>query len=946
MPDSVDSLREIIASLRDVDRLITREKDSHRLISEACRILSRMAGNVYSWILLMDGSGRITDSAETGIGKDFSNILRMAEEGALPHCVNQAMVSTEPIINRTEEPYCSSCRLKEEGYLHLESCIMRLAHEEELLGIMTIGFPAESDIDSAHLNLFTEIAEDIAYALHGIRAECDRKRTERSLRESETLLNAFLDHFPGPAFIRDAESRYLHVNTFFSQHFGPPEKWLGKAPDDLFTGDFASRMFREDGLALEKGYHVYEKELGEGDGRSVYEVHCFRIDTDENDPLIGGIAFDRTEWYRWKEALKESEERYRAVFQNTGSATVLVDETKTIIMANRGFERLSGYSTGELCGRMKWTVFVHPDDLQMMISYHDDRRIIDRGVPNQYEFRFVDREGCLKHVNLQVDLIPGTKESVCSLLDITELKETQRQLHQSVMHMESLLRTMPDLMFVLTEDGEYTDFWVGDNEMLAIPADRIVGSNIKQLGLSRSKYREIMSKLQLTLETGGVQSVEYDLNLGEDRGYYEARLAPYGDRSVIAVIRDITARRNAEKERLELEARIQHTQKLESLGVLAGGIAHDFNNILMTILGNADLAMMNLKRGDPAAAFLGEITRAASTASDLARQMLAYSGRSDFQIQPLNLNELITELTNMMEVSISKKVVIRYRLAEHLPPVMADATQIRQIIMNLITNASEAIGEKSGYISITTGAVYCDRDYLDSTELSDQMEEKMYVYIEVADTGCGMDDEVKSQLFEPFFTTKYTGRGLGLSSVLGIVRGHKGAIKVYSEPNEGSTFKILLPVSESDPEDESGASADVEGSGWTGSGTVLFADDEDTVLAIGRKMLQQIGFNVISAEDGKRAVELFEKYSGGIDLVILDLTMPHLSGDEVYREIKWVRSDVPVILSSGFSRREVIHRFAGRHLDGFLQKPYRTEDLISVIRSVIEGSGDAENDGG
>jgi nitrogen-specific signal transduction histidine kinase/CheY-like chemotaxis protein len=411
------------------------------------------------------------------------------------------------------------------------------------------------------------------------------------------------------------------------------------------------------------------------------------------------------------------------------------------------------------------------------------------------------------------------------------------------------------------------------------------------------------------------------------------------------VIRDITARRNAERERLELEARIQHTQKLESLGVLAGGIAHDFNNILMTILGNADLAMMNLKRGDPAAAFLGEITKAASTASDLARQMLAYSGRSDFQIRPLNLNELVKELTNMMEVSISKKVVIRYRLADQLPPVMADATQIRQIIMNLITNASEAIGERSGYISITTGAVYCDRDYLDSTELSDQMEEKMYVYIEVADTGCGMDDEVKSQLFEPFFTTKYTGRGLGLSSVLGIVRGHSGAIKVYSEPNEGSTFKVLLPVSSSDAQDESDEGRSAESSGWTAEGTVLFADDEDTVLAIGRKMLQQIGFKVISAEDGQRAVELFQKYSGGIDLVILDLTMPHLSGDEVYREIKRIRSDVPVILSSGFSRRDVEHRFAGRHLDGFLQKPYRTEDLIAVIRNVMEPGGDPGADG-
>jgi PAS domain S-box-containing protein len=653
-------------------------------------------------------------------------------------------------------------------------------------------------------------------------------------------------------------------------------------------------------------------------------------------PLIGGIAVDITEWNRARKALRESEEKYRAVFQNTGSATVIINKDMTIELVNRGFERLSGYSAEEISGKMKWTAFVHPSDLQMMVGYHKERRLQERSAPNEYEFGFVNRDGERRDVHLQVDLIPGTDNSVCSLLDITELKNMQDKLHRSVRNMDTLLRTMPDMMFVLDREGRYLDYWVDDEKVLAIPPDRILGSSISDLGLPEDKLDEIMTVLDRTLETCTIQSVEYQLELSSGTGHFEARLSPYGDEGVIAVVRDITDRREAERKRLELEGRIQHTQKLESLGVLAGGIAHDFNNILMTILGNADLAMMSLPDTSGARNFLSEIIRAASTASDLARQMLAYSGRSEFEIQSLDLNGIVLELTHMLEVSISKKAVLKFRLASELPRVMADSAQIRQIIMNLITNASEAIGERSGYISITTGAMYCDSEYLATTELTDEIPEDLYVYLEVADTGSGMDDSVKSQIFEPFFTTKYTGRGLGLSSVLGIVRGHRGAIKVYSEPGEGTTFKVLFPACKGEEDGYSDGSAGTEAEGWKGSGTVLFADDEDTVVAIGRRMLENMGFHVVTAEDGKQAVDKFRENADSIELVILDLTMPHLSGDEVYREIRRIRDGVPVIVSSGFSQKDVMHRFAGKHLHGFIQKPYRARELRKLIREVLE----------
>ena len=757
-----------------------------------------------------------------------------------------------------------------------------------------------------------------------------------SLKESNALLQGFLDHFPGPAFIRDSQSRYLHLNPCFCSVFEHDGTWLGRTVWEIYPEDFAARIVDEDKKALDRGYHVYEKKLGLGEGgESVFEVHLFRIDLDDREPLVGGIAVDITQWYEAKNALKESESRYRTVFQNTGTATVIVDADKTIMLANNGFERLSGFSSEEVCGKIKWTEFVHPEDLDMMVAYHAKRRSQKRDAPNEYDFRFIDRKGEVRYVHLMVDLIQGTDRSVCSLTDITDCKRMQKELNRSVAKLETLLRTMPDMMFVLSAQGKYIDFWAENEEALAFPASDILDKGIEDLPLSSEKKSEIMEIIGRTLRERTVQSVDYQFDLKTGTEYYEARLSPYSESQVIAVIRDITARRIAEKEKHELQLRVQRAQKLESMGVLAGGIAHDFNNILMAILGNVDIAMMSIPETNPARQSMNEIVKAASTAAELARQMLDYSGKRHCEVRPYNLNELVLDLRHMLEVSVSRNVILKLRLADDLPLVMADAAQISQILMNLTTNASEAIGDSSGVISITTGAMYCDEEYLTTTELCNEIQPGLYVYMEISDTGCGMDRKTRAQVFEPFFTTKYTGRGLGLSSVLGIVRGHSGAIKIYTETGEGSTFKVLFPAIDPDEKENREEYQENQSNNWKGAGAVLIADDEDTVLAVGRRMLEHMGFEPLTAENGKRAVELFEEHADEIVLCVLDLTMPHLSGDEVYREIRRIREDIPVIISSGFSRKEVMHRFAGKRLAGFLQKPYRTRELSDVIRDVL-----------
>jgi CheY-like chemotaxis protein len=278
---------------------------------------------------------------------------------------------------------------------------------------------------------------------------------------------------------------------------------------------------------------------------------------------------------------------------------------------------------------------------------------------------------------------------------------------------------------------------------------------------------------------------------------------------------------------------------------------------------------------------------------------------------------------------------LKYDLDKGLLLIEADLTQIQQIIMNLIINASEAIGDNSGLIYIKTYMVDCDRKYLLDTQLQDEINEGPYVCLEISDTGCGMDSETVSKIFDPFFSTKFTGRGLGLSAVMGIVRGHKGGLKVYSEPGKGATFKVLFPgvehINITAPEMSDGT-----GQEFKGGGVILLADDEEAIRDLGKTILKDLGFSVLMASNGRQALEVFKVHENEIRCAILDLTMPHMDGKEAFRELRLMKPDLPVIISSGYNEEEVLSEFIGKDLSGFIQKPYTIKNLVEVLRKVLQ----------
>ncbi len=396
----------------------------------------------------------------------------------------------------------------------------------------------------------------------------------------------------------------------------------------------------------------------------------------------------------------------------------------------------------------------------------------------------------------------------------------------------------------------------------------------------------------------------------------------------ILLAEDVTERRRA-------ESALRQAQKLESLGVLAGGIAHDFNNLLTAILGNTELALERVQENPPLRAALQRIESTTQRGADLARQLLAYAGKARFSVRPLDLNALIREMSELLSVSISKKVTLRTDLQPDLPAVAADSAQFQQVVMNLVTNASEAIGERAGTVTLRTRAVTYTKADLVVAFPGQVLDPGRYVRLEVQDDGCGMDIETIGRIFDPFFTTKFTGRGLGLSAMLGIVRGHRAGLRVESATDKGTTFILLFPASEAPLEVVVPAPA----SATTATGTVLVVDDEGIIRELARGALQGAGFQVIEARDGLEGVQIFEKEKDNIHLILLDMTMPRMGGAEAFRRIRALSPTCPVLLTSGYTQRESLESLVDLPPDGFLQKPFRIRELVAKVREILRDSG-------
>jgi len=494
-----------------------------------------------------------------------------------------------------------------------------------------------------------------------------------------------------------------------------------------------------------------------------------------------------------------------------------------------------------------------------------------------------------------------------------ERLRVERRLRESDRRHRALLAALPDLVFRLDREGRHLDYHVGAGAQLFVSPREFLGKRVAEV-LPEPCAASLTRAIHDALDSGELQTVEYDLEMPNGRRDFEARLVECAPDEVMCFVRDVTERRRAERRRLE-------SQRLESLGRLAGGIAHEFNNLLVGILGNAGLVQRELAPTSAAWEHMRDLDAAARRAADLSRQMLAFSGRGHFELRPVDLDDVVEEMRPLLPLTLPRGAELVIENGSRLPPVEADAAQMRQLVLALVTNAGEALGD-GGRIAIRTGISDVDRAALAHACGSEGLEPGRYAFLEVEDDGAGMDPETVARAVEPFFSTRAAGRGLGLSAAIGIARGHGGALDIRSAPARGTRVRLLLPVSPAAGEAGFAAIGGRPGR----AGAVLVVDDEEMVRGVLRRMLETLDFRVVEAVDGDEALAAMREHGDEVATVFLDMTMPRRGGEEVFRELKRRYPDLHVVFMSGYDE-DTATGFAARAERNFLQKPFTLEQV-------------------
>ena len=800
---------------------------------------------------------------------------------------------------------------------------------------------------SEEVNLLGELAE----LLGPLRAGTESSAAETKLRHAldQIARQQFALDQHAIVAMTDLEGTITYANDQFCEISGySREELVGHNHRLIKSGIHSAEFFREmyETISQRKVWHgEICNRAKDGHLYWVYSTIVPFIDQDGNLEQYVAIRSDITTLKRVTEELQFSQERLTSIFAALTDGLVVRDGLGNVLNANPAAERILGVTREQLIGANfvgSPLRSVYENGRPFPYTEHPFVHTLRTGEPKRDVIMGIHRpDESLVWISINTQPIMGADGQVVAVVssftDISHRLKAGNALRDS----EALLRTFVEhapaavamfdhqMRYLVASRQWYTDYHIRYPDIIGMTHYEVFPEIPERW---KEDHRNCLA--------GAIIRAEADLFLRADGSKqwlsYEVRPWHHMDGSVGGIVmftRDITLLKLAEEERAQLDQKLMETQKLESLGVLAGGIAHDFNNILTGIVGNNSLALTELPPDSPVREQLLGIRSASQRAADLIRQMLAYSGRGRFVIQKLDLSRVVQETTQLLGISISKKVRLNFDLAKKLPPVEVDAAQISQVIMNLVINASEAIGDQPGEIQIRTGLMQADKEYLAKTEIADPLAPGDYVFLEVIDNGCGINPENLKRIFEPFYTTKFTGRGLGLAAVLGIVRSHKGTLCVSSEVNKGTVFRMLLPrvAGEYDEPTRSPFGDGIS----RGSGTILVVDDEETVREVVARILSSLGYGVVLASDGLEAVQLFTREPKRFLLVLLDLTMPRLDGAQAFAEIRNANSTIPVLLMSGFSEQEATAHFSGKGLAGFIQKPFDIATLQRALKTAL-----------
>lgn len=645
-----------------------------------------------------------------------------------------------------------------------------------------------------------------------------------------------------------------------------------------------------------------------------------------------------------EEMLRENQYLLTEIIELSPISMAIVSMDGTIERINRQAIETFGYLPDDIPDMDRWWVQAYPDETYRAEVIAQFMGLVGLAIAEKHEierreYRVTCKDGTIK--TTLIFGIPVLDKLFVMFDDITESKKAEDALEESRERYRGLSEAGFEAIF-FSENG----ICIEQNKNAALMFGY---SDSEAIGRKATEWIVPEDREQVVLKMVSGSEDRYEVTALRKDGttfpaLIRARMMHYKGKDIrVTSLSDISVRKKAEGDRLNLERQLLHAQKLESLGVLSGGIAHDFNNLLQALLGNLDLALLKLPDDAAGIRNIHQAINAGKHAAKLTNMMLAYSGKGLFIIKELNLTELVEENAAMLEASISKSVSLDLDLDQTLPPIMADPGQLQQVIMNLITNASEAIGEQGGKIKLSTGVKEFDQAALNNSRLEEKLPAGRYIWLKVSDSGCGMDEDTLLKLFDPFFTTKFTGRGLGMSAVLGIIRAHRGGFLVESRLAVGTTIQALFPIADlpqTELPDAAAVSSDSATAVDHGRRLILVVDDEDMIRVVCVAMLEELGFEALSAATGEEALRIFSEQGDKIDLVLLDQVMPEMDGVTVFNQMRRIRPEIRVLLASGFSEQEVADRFKGLGLNGFIPKPFDLQQLSGVLRRVLEGDSD------